>query len=52
MLVSAALVVAVSGVLTLLEPHVPVLSLLVLYLLAVLPVAVVWIRDSRLRCRW
>jgi signal transduction histidine kinase len=39
---SGALVVAVTGVVALLKPHVPVLSLLVLYLLAVLPVAVVW----------
>jgi signal transduction histidine kinase len=33
---------AVTGVVALLDPHVPVLSLLVLYLLAVLPVAVRW----------
>jgi signal transduction histidine kinase len=39
---SGALVAAVTGIVALLEPHVPVLSLLVLYLLAVLPVAVVW----------
>jgi hypothetical protein len=42
LLASAALVAAVTGVVALLQPHVPVLSLLVLYLLAVLPVAVVW----------
>ena len=41
-LVSAALVAAVSGGLELLKPHIPVPSLLVLYLLAVLPVAVGW----------
>jgi two-component system, OmpR family, sensor histidine kinase KdpD len=35
-------VFAVTGVIALLKPHVPVLSLSVLYLLAVLPVAVVW----------
>jgi signal transduction histidine kinase len=32
----------VTGVVALLEPHVPVQTLLVLYLLAVLPVAVLW----------
>jgi len=37
-----ALVFAVTGVIELLKPHVPVLSLAVLYLFAVLPVAVVW----------
>jgi two-component system sensor histidine kinase KdpD len=37
---AAALVAAVTGVIALLEPHVPVLSLAVLYLFAVLPVAV------------
>ena len=41
-LASVALVLAVTGVIALLEPHVPVLSLAILYLLAVLPVAVVW----------
>jgi len=41
-LASIALVAALTGVIVLLERHVPVLSLLVLYLLAVLPVAVVW----------
>jgi two-component system, OmpR family, sensor histidine kinase KdpD len=40
--VSIALLVAVTGVIKLLKPHVPVLSLAVLYLFAVLPVAVVW----------
>ncbi|HVQ92817.1 MAG TPA: hypothetical protein VMU51_17415, partial [Mycobacteriales bacterium] len=39
---SGAMVVAVTGAVALLKPYVPVLSLLVLYLLAVLPVAVVW----------
>jgi two-component system sensor histidine kinase KdpD len=39
---SAALVFAVTGVIELLKPHVPVLSLAVLYLFAVLPVAVIW----------
>jgi signal transduction histidine kinase len=42
LLASVALVAAVSVIIALLEPHVLVLSLLVLYLLAVLPVAVVW----------
>jgi len=41
-LVSVGLVAVVTGVIALLKPHVPVLSLSVLYLLAVLPVAVVW----------
>jgi PAS domain S-box-containing protein len=39
---SAALVAAVTGVLDLLEGHGPLSSLVVLYMLAVLPVAVVW----------
>jgi two-component system, OmpR family, sensor histidine kinase KdpD len=38
----AALVAAVTAVIWALEPHVPVLSLSVLYLFAVLPVAVFW----------
>src|SRR4051812_48338848 len=42
LLASVTLVATVTGVIALLEPHVPVLSLLVLYLLAVLPVAVLW----------
>ena len=42
LLAGAALVAAVSGVLLLLEPHVPMRGMAVLYLLAVLPVAVVW----------
>jgi signal transduction histidine kinase len=42
LLVSVAAVAVVSGLVALLEPHVPVLSLLVLYILVVLPVAVVW----------
>ncbi len=42
MLASVVLVFAVTGVIELLKPHVPVLSLGVLYLFAVLPVAVVW----------
>jgi K+-sensing histidine kinase KdpD len=46
LLASVAMVAAVTGVIALLEPHVPVLSLLVLYLLAVLPVAIIW--GSRL----
>ena len=41
-LASAAAVAAVSGVVELLEPRVPVLSLGALYVLAVLPVAIVW----------
>jgi signal transduction histidine kinase len=41
-LVSVVLVAAVSGGIQLLQPHVPVPSLLALYLLAVVPVAVVW----------
>jgi two-component system, OmpR family, sensor histidine kinase KdpD len=40
--VSVALVFAVTGVIELLKPHVPILSLGTLYLFAVLPVAVVW----------
>jgi two-component system sensor histidine kinase KdpD len=39
---SVALVFVVTGVIELLKPHVPVLSLAVLYLFAVLPVAVIW----------
>ena len=46
LLASAAMVAALSGVVALLERHVPVLSLLVLYLLAVLAVAILW--GSRL----
>jgi signal transduction histidine kinase len=42
LLTTVALVAAVSGVLKLLEPHAPVLSLSVLYQLAVVPVAIVW----------
>ncbi|HEY7018528.1 MAG TPA: ATP-binding protein [Gaiellaceae bacterium] len=42
LLVSAGLVAAVTGVIFALRGHVPVLSLSVLYLLAVIPVAVVW----------
>jgi two-component system sensor histidine kinase KdpD len=41
-LVSVTLLGAVTGAIELLKSHVPVLSLAVLYLLAVLPVAVVW----------
>ena len=41
-LVSVALVAGVTGAIELLKTHVPVLSLAVLYLFAVLPVAVVW----------
>jgi Domain of unknown function (DUF4118)/GAF domain len=40
--VSVTAVAAVSVLIGLLDPHVPVLSLLVLYILAVLPVALVW----------
>ena len=39
---SVGLVAVVTGAIELLKPHVPVLSLGILYLLAVLPVAVVW----------
>jgi signal transduction histidine kinase len=42
LLVGVVLVAAVSGLIQLLDDHVPVMSLLVLYLLAVLPVALVW----------
>ncbi|WP_328523038.1 sensor histidine kinase [Kribbella sp. NBC_00359] len=42
LLLGVALVAAVTGVVALLKQYVPVLSLLVLYLLAVLPIAVVW----------
>jgi two-component system sensor histidine kinase KdpD len=41
-LASAGLVVLVSAVVALLKPHVPVLSLGALYVLAVLPVAILW----------
>jgi two-component system sensor histidine kinase KdpD len=41
-LVSATLVAVVSGAIELLKLHVPVLSLAILYLFAVLPVAIVW----------
>ncbi|HWJ54205.1 MAG TPA: GAF domain-containing protein [Propionibacteriaceae bacterium] len=46
LLASVVMIAALSGVVVLLEPHVPVLSLLVLYLLAVLVVAIFW--GSRL----
>jgi K+-sensing histidine kinase KdpD len=42
LLVSFALLAAVTAAIELLKAHVPVLSLAVLYLFAVLPVAVVW----------
>jgi two-component system, OmpR family, sensor histidine kinase KdpD len=42
LLAGAALVAALTAVISGLEPHVPVLSLSVLYLFAVLPVAVFW----------
>ncbi|TCC49574.1 GAF domain-containing protein [Kribbella pittospori] len=42
LLASVALVAVVTGTVALLKAYVPVLSLLVLYLLAVLPIAVVW----------
>lgn len=41
-LASVTAVAVVTGVIQLLKPHIPALSLAVLYLLAVLPVAVVW----------
>ena len=41
-LASAGIVVLVSAVVALLKPHVPVLSLGALYVLAVLPVAILW----------
>jgi two-component system, OmpR family, sensor histidine kinase KdpD len=41
-LASVALVAAVTGAIALLKSHVPVLSLGVLYIFAVLPIAVVW----------
>jgi two-component system sensor histidine kinase KdpD len=41
-LASGALVALVTGAIWLLDPHVPVLSLGVLYLFSVIPVAVVW----------
>jgi hypothetical protein len=41
LLATVVLVAAVSGVLRLLEPHAPALSLSVLYQLAVVPVAIV-----------
>src|SRR5438093_1040653 len=42
LLVSVTAVAAVSGLIAMLEPRVPVLGLLVLYILAVLPVDIVW----------
>jgi signal transduction histidine kinase len=42
LLAGVALVSVVTGIVVLLKLYVPVLSLLVLYLLAVLPIAVVW----------
>jgi two-component system sensor histidine kinase KdpD len=42
LLAGAVLVAGVTAVISALEPHVPVLSLAVLYLFAVLPVAVFW----------
>jgi K+-sensing histidine kinase KdpD len=42
LLVSVTAVAAISVLIGLLDPHVPVLSLLVLYVLAVLPAALVW----------
>ena len=42
LLASVSAVAAVTGVIALLERHVPALSLLVLYLLAILPIAVFW----------
>jgi K+-sensing histidine kinase KdpD len=42
LLVSVTAVAAVSGLIALLDPRVPALGLLVLYILVVLPVAVVW----------
>jgi hypothetical protein len=42
LVVSVAAVGLVSGVVALLESHVPVLSLLVLCILVVLPVAAIW----------
>ena len=42
LLASVAMIAALSGVVVLLERHVPVLSLLVLYLLAVLVAAIYW----------
>ena len=45
-LASVAMVAVLTGIIALLEEHIPVLSLLVLYLLAVLPVAIFW--GSRL----
>jgi K+-sensing histidine kinase KdpD len=41
-LATVALVAAVSGLLLLVDPHAPALSLSVLYLLAVVPVAIMW----------
>src|SRR3954447_1630787 len=42
LLAAGLLVAAVTGLIKLGEPHVPTLSLLVLYLLAVLPIAIFW----------
>jgi signal transduction histidine kinase len=40
--IGVAMVAAVTGLIALLKPHIPPVYLLVLYLLAVLPVAVMW----------
>src|SRR4029077_20943523 len=42
LVLSVALVAAITAAIALLKAHVPVLSLTVLYLLAVLPVAIFW----------
>ena len=42
LLASAGMVAAVSGLVALLEPYIPPLYLLVLYVLVVLAVAIVW----------
>ena len=44
LLAAGLLVAAVTGLIKLGESHVPTLSLLVLYLLAVLPIAIFWVR--------
>ncbi len=41
-LVTVGLLAAITGIIELLKPHVPVLSLAVLYLFAILPVAAAW----------
>src|SRR5258707_10084042 len=42
LLASVLMVAAVSGLVAILNPHIPALHMLVLYMLVILPVAIVW----------